>query len=129
MTAASRPGGWPEDPTAVTLPELGRRLERVDRAVADMRSELRDEIRGLAFVPAQVWDAEKRAMFDRIRQVQEAEQARTEGVAIDLAETRRALERQQDRSRQVALAIAGSFVFPIIVAIILFVLLKGGTPA
>lgn len=128
-TAAQRPGAWPEgDPNAITLPELGRRLDRLDSAVTVQFGQMRDEIRSMQFVPAQVFDAEKRALFDRIRQVDDSARAAMIVLADDLDEHKAALIRQQDRSRQMVLAIVSAYVLPILVAITLYVLLKGGTP-
>lgn len=96
------------DPTDITLPELGRRLDRFQEDTRLAFVELRTEIRGMTFVPLAVFEAEKRAIFDRMKQ-----------LADDQAE----YERKQ---RQFGQLLLSSFIFPVIVGIIIGVVLAVG---
>lgn len=71
------------DPIDVTTGELSRGLSRVEREMQAGFTAIRDEIRGLTFVPTAVYAADKLAAAERVTRLE-----------ADLAEERR--ERQAD---------------------------------
>lgn len=63
------------DPGDVTTGELSRGLSRVEREMQAGFSAVREEIRALAFVPAAVYTSEMAANRDRIKRLEEGEEA------------------------------------------------------
>lgn len=61
------------DPTEVTLGEVGRGLDRVEREMRDGIAAIRAEIKALAFVPAAVYAADQVGNRERIERLEEAD--------------------------------------------------------
>ncbi|MFI6760596.1 hypothetical protein ACIBF5_15820 [Micromonospora sp. NPDC050417] len=58
------------DADPVTLGELGRRVDRVDVEMRNGFQQLREELRGLTFVPAAVYAADRSGDHERMRRLE-----------------------------------------------------------
>jgi len=75
----------------ISLGEVARRVDRLDSEMRAGFASMRDEIRGLAFVPAGVYTADRSADLERMRRFEDdlAEEMRTR-VAVQQTTDQRA---------------------------------------
>lgn len=102
----------------VTTGELARAIGRLEKAIAELRSDSKDEAEALRrqvatlnFVRADVWTEAREALHERIDTVRAVAEA-------DVAELRRDLTGTQENLRWLARAFVGALVTAIVTALV-----------